>query len=210
MIVLVAMIGIAVSGAAMPAVFTSTTDATTAQGDSPSQAGAAATQTTASSASGQTTASSTAMRTATATAASQGPPVHVINESFVVGSGSQRVQYQVFDSYTAETVGSGYTAVEADGKFVVAEIGMVAAGDESVRISSSQFTLVDQQGREYDVDTDALIATQYNLVFEQLDPGVSKSGVLIFDVPEDQTKRQLRVGASGMFSTAGPHYVQLN
>jgi len=189
-VILVAVIGFSMMGVGVPM----PTDASTAQGGAQSQAGAAATQIAASAPSEQTAAgstatqpaaSSTATRTATVTAASQRPPVHAINESFVVGSGSQQIGYQVYNSYMYETVGSRYTAVEADGEFVVVDIGTVAAGKESVMISSSQFTLVDEQGREYDVDSDALIATQYNIVFEQLDPGVSKAGVLIFDVPED-------------------------
>lgn len=164
--------------------------------------GAAATPTPAAAPAATPTATSTPASTAQAT-------THDIGDTFTVGSGGQAIQYRVTDMKKRQTLGSGVLAEEADGVFVVVAIEMTNQADESVSISSNLFTLVDDQDREYDTDSDATVAVENNVVFEQLDPGVEKSGVLIFDVPTDQTGRKLQIDPAGMFSTADSHNVTL-
>jgi len=134
---------------------------------------------------------------------------HDIGDTFTVGSGGQAIEYTVTRSNTRQVVGSGVTSEEADGQFVIVELEMTNVADESTSISSNIFALVDGQDREYETDSDAIIAVDNNIVFEQLDPGVTKSGVLVFDVPEDQSSRELRIDPAGAFSGADSQFVTL-
>jgi hypothetical protein len=69
--------------------------------------------------------------------------------------------------------------------------------------SGSESLIVQSPGSERLTDSDD------SILFEQLDPGVTKRGVVIYDVPTDQTGRQLRVKPAGAFSGADEHFVEL-
>lgn len=138
----------------------------------------------------------------------QAAKVHSVHETFSVGSGNREVQYTVTNISTATNIGGQY-GENADGVFVIVEIEMKNTGKESFEVSGNLFKLVDSQEREYDTDTDAMIYAENSVVYEQVDPGVTKKGVLIFDVPKDQSGRQLKINPVGIFSTADAHYVQL-
>jgi len=134
---------------------------------------------------------------------------HSIGEAFTVGSGGQSIEYTVSSAEESDAIGSGQFAEEADGVFIVVEMEMTNVADESVDISSNMYQLVDSESREYDTDSEAMARAEDSILFEQLDPGVTKRGVVIYDVPTDQTGRQLRVKPAGAFSGADEHFVEL-
>lgn len=134
---------------------------------------------------------------------------HSVGDTFTVGDGARIVEYTVTDARTTDTIGSGFSTEEADGVFVVVEVRMTNRGDESLDMSSSNFRLVDDQARSYETDRDAVFAVEDNVIYEQLDPGVTKRGVLVFDVPPEQSGRELEIRPAGIFSTAEEHYVDL-
>jgi len=138
------------------------------------------------------------------------PTTHSVGETFRVGEGAKSIEYTITDVSVQDNVGSGITAEEADGVFVVIQIEMTNVGDESLSLSSNVFTLVDNQDRGYDTDSDAILAIEDNVIFEQLDPGVTKEGTLVFDVPQDQSGRELKIEPAGIFSDAKEHYVSLD
>lgn len=133
--------------------------------------------------------------------------VHAVGESFSVGSGEKAIQYTVTSVSTASQVGGDY-GEEADGTFVLVELAMENMGDKSLDISSRPFTVVDSQDREYEADTNAMIYAEDSVIFEQLNLGLTKQGIVVFDVPADGTYR-LRIAPAGMVSTAEVHTVEL-
>jgi hypothetical protein len=134
---------------------------------------------------------------------------HEIGETFTVGSGDQQVTYTVDSVDTADSVGSDALEEEADGEFVIIELTMENAGSESFDVSNRHVKIVDSQGREYEPDSDALLAVENPIIFEQLDPGISKTFTVVFDVPPDQQDRQLMLEPIGILSSADEHYVNL-
>jgi hypothetical protein len=134
---------------------------------------------------------------------------HSTSETFRVGGGEQTIEYTVTGVRTASAVGGSYGA-EADGIFVPVEIRMVNVGRESLDVTSRPYRIVDGQGREHETDSDAVIHAEDAVNFEQLDPGLSKRGVLVFDVPADQESRTLKIEPAGMFSTADDRFVELS
>lgn len=137
-----------------------------------------------------------------------GAKEHQTGETFTVGSGDKQVEYTVTDVKTASNVGGEY-GEDADAQFVIVTVEMTNNAQESFSVSTEPYRLVDSQDRKYEVDTDAQGWAENSILYEQLDPGVTKTGVLIFDVPEDQSERKLRIEPAGMFSTADAHVVVL-
>lgn len=134
---------------------------------------------------------------------------HEVGDTFTVGDGDESVQYTVLSVETREKIGSGFLEESADGVFVVVRMEMTNVGKESFTITDSPYHLIDSQGRSYETDSDAIFAVEDNVIFEQLDPDVTKEAVLVFDVPEDQKDRQLRIEPVGIFSSADAHLVNL-
>ena len=134
---------------------------------------------------------------------------HQVGESFIVGSGENQVEYTVTDVATADSVGE-FAPTEADGRFVIVELDVTNRAQESFTIDSALFTLRDGQGRTYNTDDDAQISLEESIIFEQVDPEVEKSGKLVFDVPTDQSDRNLIIEPAGIFSDAEEHEVVLS
>lgn len=134
---------------------------------------------------------------------------HQVGESFTVGSGDNQVEYTVTDVTTADSVGELVSA-EADGQFVLVELDITNQAQESFTIDSNLFTLRDNRGRTYDTDSDAEVYLEESIIYEQVDPGVEKSGRLVFDVPTDQSDRRLIIEPAGIFSDAEEHEVVLS
>lgn len=145
----------------------------------------------------------------TGTPTPESAPTHGMNESFVVGSGAKQVRYTVTDVRTQGAVGGLYGSEEAAGEFVIVRIQIENVGDESFQLSSNVFHLVDEQERTYDTDPDAMVYLDNSMSYEQVNPGLTIEGVVVFDVPPDQQERWLRVDPAGIFSGAESHYVVL-
>ena len=131
---------------------------------------------------------------------------HEVDETFRV----EQIEYTVTGVRTAETVESGDTAEQADSIFLIVKLEVVNRGDQSAHIGSDIFTLVDSQGRKHYNDREARRAVENNVVSVQLDPGVSKRATIVFDVPRDQTGRQLVIEPVATVSTADNHIVNLS
>jgi len=138
------------------------------------------------------------------------PPVHNVGDNFVVGTGEQSIRYSVQNVKTLSSVGRGNLAEEASGIFVVVKLKVENVGKESFDLSTRVFRLIDDQDREYDVDTRAMAYVDNAIVFEQVNPGVTVNGTILFDVPRDQEGRQLEISPAGLLSTADSHYVDLS
>ena len=133
---------------------------------------------------------------------------HTVGESFTVGSGAQSIEYMVASASVTDHVGTESFGEDADGIFVVVELRMTNVGNESLDLSTAPFRMVDSQGREFEVDTGALVYLEDAIVFEQLHPGLEKRGQIVFDVAAGDTYR-LRIDPAGMFSGAESHTVEI-
>lgn len=143
------------------------------------------------------------------------PISHSIGEAFTVGDGAQSIQYTVSEfSVIDDYVGDPDFGATPDGTFVVVILEMENVGDESLDISSRILKLADDGERQFDADTEAGIYADQDsrisadgISFDQLQPGLSVTRSVIFDVPPG-TYRFVAEPA-GIFSNADPHYVPL-
>ena len=132
--------------------------------------------------------------------------LHEEGESFVVGS-QEEIQYKITDSYTTDSLGESATA---DGIFVVIKLEITNKGQEAIHISTNHFRLTDSQNRKYETDSDAFFALDNTIMLRELTPGISQTAQMVFDVPENQSDRQLKVNPTASGSSAEPHFVDLN
>ena len=91
---------------------------------------------------------------------------------------------------------------------MIVEFEIKYAAQQFFRIDEEIYTLEDNQGRQYDADTPFGLDNSIGFG-EQVDPGVTQSVTVAFDVPPNQTDRRLLIEPAGTFSNADTHQVIL-
>ena len=116
-------------------------------------------------------------------AASKAKPVKVGETVELEGT-----RYTVESAKTADTVGSEFFEETAGGTYVIVELTIENTKDETKTFSSEAAKLIAGNDKTYSTDDDGTIAADEPLIFEDMQPDVAKSGVLVFDVPKDVAK----------------------
>lgn len=94
-------------------------------------------------------------------------------------------------------VNDGFTTDKTTtGRFIWVELTIKNTKKEAVTADSSFVSIVDSQGRKFESSTDVweYVPTDQNLFLVQINPSMSASGVVIFEIPKDATGLQLSVG----------------
>jgi hypothetical protein len=140
---------------------------------------------------------------------------HDVGESFTVGDGDQSVQYQATDAFSQDAVGTSGVGSEADGIYLVVILEMENVGDESFDITDRHLRAVDSEDREFEADFEASAYADSDprieaegITYEQLNPGLSVTRAVIFDVNPGEEYR-LKIEPVGVFSSADTHYVTI-
>ena len=89
-----------------------------------------------------------------------------------------------------------------NGNFVIVDFNFTNGKDEAATLDSESFRLLDSEGREFEVDTDTYeyVPTGKDVFLEQVNPGVSKQGQVIFTVAPDASGFTLQAGDTDMFT----------
>jgi len=84
-------------------------------------------------------------------------------------------------------VGEGFTASTAQGQYVLVYVTVKNIGDEAQIFDDSSQRLIDAKGRRFDASsgTAAVSLKDSNAFLNQINPGNSVKGILLFDVPKD-------------------------
>ena len=97
----------------------------------------------------------------------------------------------IFHSYETETEirskYSGDVQEKSDGIFLILDLTVENIGKKSEDFSPNLIKIIDERGREFEHDFNAEIwmDDEYDISYEQIQPGLSKRGKIIFDVPEN-------------------------
>jgi len=84
------------------------------------------------------------------------------------------------------SVGDDFLGQQAQGQFVLVHLTVTNIGDEARYFDGSSQTLVDSLGRKHSADTGAAIyLDDSNSFVNQINPGNTVDGVVVFDVPVD-------------------------
>lgn len=83
---------------------------------------------------------------------------------------------------------------EAQGQFVLVHVTVSNIGNESQLFDGSAQKLFDKQGREFSADTEAAIYLDESKSFlNQINPGNTVKGIVVFDVPKEVTPVKLEL-----------------
>ena len=104
-------------------------------------------------------------------------------------------------SASQETELKSSFAGRKQGNFVIVDFNFTNGKDEAATLDSESFRLIDNQGREFEVDTDTYeyVPMGKDIFLEQVNPGVSKEGRVIFTVAPDASGFTLQAGDTDMF-----------
>ncbi len=98
----------------------------------------------------------------------------------------------------AKSLGNAYTSKDAQGIFKIITIDVENVGKETKMIDSSMIKLKDDQDRTFERSIDGQTAKglaqgQFDLFLQQVQPGLSVTGEIVFDIPADATGLVLQV-----------------
>lgn len=88
------------------------------------------------------------------------------------------------------------------GNFVVVDFSFTNNGSEAITLDPVSMTLVDDQARRSEPDTDKFgyIPTEMDIFLTQVNPGVTQQGQVVFTVAPDAGGFTLELGDAEMFS----------
>jgi len=98
-----------------------------------------------------------------------------------------------------ETIGASFLREKAQGQYVLVHVNVENVGDEAQYLSATDQYLYDADGREYSADDTAWTAMENNPLMEQINPGNSVKGIVVFDIPKNVEPTQIELHDS-MFS----------
>ncbi|CAK7070268.1 DUF4352 domain-containing protein [Tissierella sp.] len=140
----------------------------------------------------------------------------------------EEIVYQIGDSFTSGNLGivveeveekrefksdnQFIKAVTTEGKFIVITAKLTNNDTKARTFSSMQFKIIDDQDREFDAYTDAnlmMILGDKDIFLKECNPGMSRTGVFVFEVPEDIESYSLKVFSGVGFAAKTSEIVKL-
>jgi len=113
--------------------------------------------------------------------------------------------YSVADVHRAATVGPDGAEQHASGEYIVIRLRVSNVGHDPATLSNSDFRL--RKGSTmYDSANEVMVDGEFFL--SKLNPGVSKTGTLIFDVPANTNPADYELEVFGN-GGSDPHYIRL-
>lgn len=94
-----------------------------------------------------------------------------------------------------DRLGEAYLNTTAQGQFCLVSMRITNIGDEPQTMFSDNQKLFDAAGREYAADTEAAfyLDEASQTLWEEINPGNTVKGVVVFDVPKKTTPTRLRL-----------------
>lgn len=91
--------------------------------------------------------------------------------------------YEVTSVDKSQSVGDSFTKEEANGTFVTVKLKLTNEKDDPATISESAITMVGGNDKAYSTSDDALLAVDDQFLLEEIQPGLSEEGTLVYDLP---------------------------
>ena len=104
---------------------------------------------------------------------------------------SSKVKITVGSVESIDSVGGEYLKEKAQGVFKVVEVSITNNQKDAITVDANSFKLMDNQDREFKYSTQAQTAYDIgnggksDFFLKQLNPGLTQTGKIIFDVPAD-------------------------
>lgn len=121
------------------------------------------------------------------------------------------LSYNVLNVESTNEIASDNQFIESaktNGQFIIIEIEAFNNDKETRMVDSNMFKMADDQGREFEPtsDIDVMMALDGAMDFflQDINPGLSKTGKLVFELPADATSYSLEVSSG--FGWSGGEY----
>lgn len=122
-----------------------------------------------------------------------------LGDSFVAGDFTWTITDVSTTSEIGQDYGGTFLGEKANGVFVILTVKVENTGKTANYLSDSYIKLIDEQGREFSASTMAAIYLKPEgsaLAFEQLNPGIIKTGKIVYDVPNGLKVANVKVTSS--------------
>ncbi len=129
--------------------------------------------------------------------------LYEIGEAFEVGNLGVKI-IEVEEKKEFKSDNQFIKDITTDGKFIAITAELTNNDTKARTFSSTQFKIVDDNKREYATYTDTnlmMILGDKNIFLEECNPGMSRTGIFVFEVPEDIKSYSLKID-SGVGSAA--------
>ncbi len=113
-----------------------------------------------------------------------------------------KVEWTVVTAREATSLKSSFGGSKKEGNFAIVDFNFTNGNKEAVTLDSESFRLIDGKGREFEVDTDTFeyVEPDKDIFLDQVNPGVSKEGEVIFTVAPGASGFTLEAGDTDMFA----------
>lgn len=119
--------------------------------------------------------------------------VYALGEPVVVDTAT----FTAHRALAVGALGSGQLSKQPDGVYVVIEMEIENTGQRSIYLSTGDFNLHDEQGRTYNMNSEASVYLNImgldSFIFKELGPGLTTRGYIAFDVPPEDKGLVLQV-----------------
>ncbi|KOR80287.1 hypothetical protein AM232_18810 [Bacillus sp. FJAT-21352] len=124
--------------------------------------------------------------------------VYKIGDKVKVG----KLAYKITNAESMTEIKSNNEFIESaktDGQFLVIDIEAFNNDKEARMVDSSMFKVKDNQGREFEPtnDSDVMMVLEetMDLFLQDINPGISKKGKLVFELPKDSSTYSIEVSS---------------
>jgi hypothetical protein len=102
---------------------------------------------------------------------------------------------------STDKIGEDPFSMTTENEFLIVNVSVMNNDSEGRVMDTSMFTLVDEGGRTYDASSEAFMYLESSQSFflENVNPGLSRTGDIVFEVPEGLSGLSLEVD-SGVLS----------
>ncbi len=134
---------------------------------------------------------------------------HSLGERFIHGN----FAYTFNSVETASEIGGNdyFDGAKAEGIFLIVDVTIENIGQETETFLGDAIVVIDELGRVFETDDEAWVYSgeDNNFMFEQMQPGLPKTGKIIFDVPKN-IKGKFRVSKDSFGFSEDYAYVSWN
>ncbi|MFJ5717660.1 DUF4352 domain-containing protein [Neobacillus sp. NPDC093127] len=137
-------------------------------------------------------------------------------KAFVVGDlvKTGKLGYKVLNVEATKEIKSDNQFIESaktEGQFVVIDLEAFNYDKKARMVDSNMFKIKDDRGREFDPTNDSnvmmVVKGSMDFFLQDINPGLSKKGKLVFELPQDAASYSLEVSSG--FGWAGGEYEKI-
>lgn len=129
------------------------------------------------------------------------PTTYSLGEPVQAGDFQWTIKSVTKESEIGERFGDTLVGETADGVFLIFDVEVKNTANSAKYLQDDFLKLVDNQGRAFSASTASLYLGDESFLFDEINPGITKKGKVVFDVPEDIQVVDIRISPS-MFSNS--------